>query len=314
MKILITTGLGKSDIGGPFQYGENLKNEFEKLGHQVRLRQYGSVEKALLNIWPHAMWAEKILALDTFSVGLPSTLAARILGKKIIIRIGGDFLWSAYVNRTGEPLSLPAFYKALPKLNLKERVILTLTRWVVKNVNFLAFNTEWQRNIWVNYYEIKGGKTGILRNYIPEKQVASNPENKIFVWAGRIIPEKNIPMLKKLGVEIISGESHEKILEKLRTSYAAVSLAFTDICPNFILEAISCGKPFIMTRETGLGELVPKGGIFVDPFNEEEIRNAFKAMKEEKTYNTYAKELESLNLSHNWAQMAEEITSIWHKI
>ncbi len=314
MKILITTGLSKSDIGGPFQYGENLKNEFEKLGHEVRMQQYSSVEKALFKIWPDAVWAEKILALDTFSVGLPSVVASRLLGRKIIIRIGGDFLWSAYVNRTGEPISLPVFYKNLPEFNFKEKIIFMLTSWLVKKADFLAFNTEWQRNIWANYYKIKEVKTGILRNYIPEKSEASDPEQKNFVWAGRLIPEKNIPMLKKLGVEIITGKPHEKIQEKLQASYAAVSLAFSDICPNFILEAISWDKPFVMTKETGLHELVPRGGIFVNPFDEEEIRKAFEALRDEKIYNNYANELKSLTLSHTWTQMAEQIISLWRKI
>ncbi len=314
MKIFIATGLSGSHVGGPAQYGSNLKNEFEKLGHKVRIRQFGSVESALLKIWPDALWADKILVLDTFSVGLPSVIAARLFRKKVVIRVGGDFVWSAYVNRTGEPIALPVFYDNIPQLNLKESIIFSLTKWTINKTDFLAFNTEWQRNIWTGYYKIPLNKSGVLRNFVPEKSAGTLFSNKNFVWAGRLIPEKNITMLKKFGVEIITGEPHNKILGKLKNSYAAVSLAFTDICPNFILEAISFGKPFVMTKETGLNELFPRGGIFVNPLNKEEIKKAFEAMLNENTYNKYVEELKSLNLSHDWAQMAEELVAIWQKI
>ncbi|OGM92029.1 MAG: hypothetical protein A3J09_02855 [Candidatus Zambryskibacteria bacterium RIFCSPLOWO2_02_FULL_51_21] len=314
MKILITTGLSESHTGGPAQYGSNLKSEFEKLGHEVRLKQYGSVESALLKVWPDAFWADKILALDTFSVGLPSVIAAGLFRKKVIIRVGGDFVWSAYVNRTGKPLTLPAFYKNLPKLNFKEKIIFFLTKWVISKTDFLAFNTEWQKNIWAGYYRIPSGKSGVIRNFVPEKNAGAPFSKKNFIWAGRLIPEKNITMLKKFGVEIITGEPRDKILRKLKDSYAAVSLAFTDICPNFILEAASFDKPFIMTRETGFGELFPKGGIFVNPFDEVEVGKAFEAMQDENTYNKHAEELKNMNIGHSWSDLVAEIFQIWKKI
>ncbi|MDP2641675.1 MAG: hypothetical protein Q8P21_00035, partial [bacterium] len=165
MKILIATGLGKSDIGGPAQYGLELKREFEKLGHEVRIAQFGSVESALLRIWPATIWADACLALDTFSVGMPSVLAGKIFGKKVIVRVGGDFLWSAYVNRTGEALTLPKFYERVPELNVKEKLMRIFMRWTIEYADYLAFNTEWQRSIWSRHYGISESKTGVVRNF-----------------------------------------------------------------------------------------------------------------------------------------------------
>src|SRR3989344_438848 len=314
MRILITTGLSSGSIGGPAQYGPRLKNEFERLGHNVKLAQYGSVESAMLKIWPSVYWADYILALDTFSVGVPSVLAAKLFGRKVIVRVGGDFLWSAYVNRTNEPITLPDFYENMPKLNVKERLIFSFTKKMVAGADFLAFNTEWQREIWQKRYDISYLKSGVVRNYIPEKREGEISTTKNFLWAGRVIPEKNPKMLEKFGVDVTTGKSHEEVLEKIRNSYVVVSLAFPDICPNFVIEGISFCKPFIMTRETGLNELMSKGGIFVNPCDEEEISRAFKAMLDEDTYNKYLEELNSLNLSHNWAKMAEEYLEIWKEI
>ena len=301
MRILITTGLSASDVGGPAQYGYHLKEEFEKLGHEVRLAKYGSIESALLKIWSHVLWADKVIALDTFSVGIPSLFAAKLFGKKTIVRVGGDFLWSAYVNRTSEPLTLPAFYQKMPRLNLKERVIFLFTKILIRSVDFLAFNTEWQRNIWGMFYKIPEHKSGVVRNFIPESQIGVMSSRRNFLWAGRLIPEKNIEMLKRLGIEIVTGESHEKVLERIRNCYAVVSLALTDICPNFVIEGVSLGKPFIMTKYTGLNELFPKSGIFVDPRNEEEVREAMQNIDK-----IQVEEIES----HSWREMAKEFLSI----
>lgn len=324
MRILITTGLSLTDIGGPFQYAPRLKEEFEALGHKVRIVSYGVIERMLpigfrhayffLKILPSATWADKVLTLDTYSVGIPSVLMAKILGRKIIVRVGGDFLWSAYVNRTLAPISLSDFYTRTPRLNSKERLILFFTMIFVKLVNYLAFNTQWQKDIWITFYKIPESKTGVVRNFIPEKQVGNPPKTKDFMWSGRLIPEKNIPMLKKFSVDVVIGKSHEEVLKKLKDSYVAVSLAFTDICPNFIIEAISFNKPFITTRATGLNEIFPNGGIFVDSSDEREIKRAMEDMLDENTYNTHVAKLKESNLTHSWQEMAQEFVNLWKKL
>ena len=167
MKILITTGLRKADVGGPSQYGPRLKEEFERLGHSVKIAQYGSIESALFRILPKVLWADRVIALDTFSVGVPSVLAAKCFGKKVVVRIGGDFLWESYVERTGEKITLKQFNSKLPKLNIKENFILFFTKLLIRLSDKLAFNTEWQKDIWSKSYNISGARTCVIKNYIP---------------------------------------------------------------------------------------------------------------------------------------------------
>src|SRR3989344_2506228 len=292
MKILITTGLSGTNIGGPFQYAPQLEKEFKAMGYEVKVVSYGKMERVLpaglrhlyffLRIFPVCLWADRILTLDTFSVGVPTVLAAKICGKKSVVRVGGDFLWSAYVNRTSKAILLSEFYREIPKLNLKEKLILSLTKGMIKKVDFLAFNTEWQRKIWSNFYDIPADKSGVVRNFIPEKATGNISPIKNFLWACRAIPEKNLKFLKKIGLrmsdkhsefrlDIVTGESHNKIIERIKECYTVVSLAFSDFCPNFILEGISFNKPFIMSKETGLNELYPCGGMFVNPLGEAEF-------------------------------------------
>src|SRR5207249_3226173 len=66
---------------------------------------------------------------------------------------------------------------------------------------------------------------------------------------------------------ILDDESlpYEMFLEKMKNCYATILVSLGDISPNMILDAIRCGKPFILTRETGLYEKLKDVGLFVDP-------------------------------------------------
>ena len=112
---------------------------------------------------------------------------------------------------------------------------------------------------------------------------------------------------------MVTGEPHGRVLEKLKECYAAISLAYSDICPNFIIEAVSFGKPFIMTKETGLNEIFPKGGLFVDPLNQAEITKALEKMLDDNTHNKYVEELKDAGIRHPWNELAEEFLEIWKR-
>src|SRR3989344_4024229 len=256
MRILITTGLDQSQVGGPAQYGTRLKEEFEKLGHSVKLAQYGAIESALLRVWPRVLWADCVLALDTFSVGVPAVLASWLLDKKVIVRVGGDFLWESYVERTGNKTTLRQFNANFPELNFKERLIHYFTKILINLSDKLAFNTEWQRDIWQKTYNISHTKSCVVKNYVPDKNTITSIGNKTFLWAGRKIKLKNINLLEELSkefdIEMVSGLSHGQLQEKIKNCYAVTLPSFSEVCPNFILEPISFNKPFIVTSETGL--------------------------------------------------------------
>src|SRR5690348_11398603 len=119
MRILIATGIYPPEIGGPAEYAKNLKDAWNSQGHQVTVKVFSRFKflptglrhlAYFLYIVPAVIRADFILSLDTFSAGLPAVLAARLFGKQIIVRTGGDFLWEFYVERTGELVLLKDFY------------------------------------------------------------------------------------------------------------------------------------------------------------------------------------------------------------
>jgi len=331
MRILITTGLSDEDVGGPSQYASNLTREFSSMGYEVRTALYGHIEKVLpigvrhlyffLKILPSVLWADRIIALDTFSVGVPSIFTSILLRKKLIVRVGGDFLWESYVNRTSHMIILPKFYNSLQKLNLKEKAIFHLTKFLVRKASAVVFNTEWQKNIWQKAYKIQDNKIYLIRNLILTKSVSVKPMEKLFLCQARDTKIKNLEMLKEVArivksrhsefnLEILAKMPHDKLLDRVKSSYAVMLPSLSEVCPNFILEAMSFNRPFIVTQETGLKEIYNKGGVFIDPLNLEDIVSSVEKMLDTEEYNRYVKELELFDLERPWGKVAEEFVSI----
>ncbi len=106
--ILIATGLYPPDIGGPATYSKLLEEELPKYGLAPVVVSFGTVRQ-LPKLIRHFIYFLKVIvksetvqvvyAQDPVSVGLPALLAARILGKKYILKIVGDYAWEQFQQR-----------------------------------------------------------------------------------------------------------------------------------------------------------------------------------------------------------------------
>lgn len=333
MKILITTGIYPPKIGGPAQYAKNLKNEFERLGHKVKVQTFTIEDRLptglrhlifLLKIIPAILWAEKVVALDTFSVGLPSVLAARIFGKIMVIRTGGDFLWEQYVERTKKKVLLREFYKTERRFfTVKEKVIFYLTRFTLQNTNMLVFSTDWQRQIFTSPYQLKLEKTFIIENYYGPKESDFKAENNEFVASSRKLVWKNLDTVERVFDKIRNQKSetklfldnlpYDKFMEKLSSCFAVVLVSLGDISPNMIMDAIRLNRPFICTKEIGIYDRVKDAGFFVDPQNEQEIERAVGYLLTEGGYREAKRRVSSFNFIHTWQDIASEFIEILKK-
>lgn len=333
-KILITTGIYPPDIGGPAQYAKELAGEFIKLRHSVEVLVY-RLEKRLPTGLRHLLFflrvvfslpkKDLIISLDTFSVGLPSVLASRIFGKKIIVRVGGDFLWENYVEKTGNLITLKDFYERRPKLPSKHRLIFFLSKICLYNASAVVFSTEWQRDVFQKAYNLTPSNLFIIENYYGEKIKSGEPQEKNFLWAGRPLKLKNIILLKnifeelkKQGIdarlEIVENLPHSELMERIKNCYAVILPSVSDISPNLILDAIRLNKPFILTKETGIFEKLKNIGIFVDPLDKKDIKNKLLFLVESRNYENYKKKIENFNFIHSWRQIAEEFLKIYKNL
>ena len=332
MKILIATGIYPPDIGGPAQYAKNLADEFAKKGNKVKVLAFGLGKKLPTGI-RHLFYfcrivlslskVDFIVVLDTFSAGWPAVLAAKIFGKKTVLRTGGDFLWESYVEDTGRMVLLGDFYNKLSKLPLKQKIIKFLQNFVLKNCSVIIFSTEFQKIIFEKAYGLDEKKLFIVENFYPIRNKISNGtsgeklKEKKFLWAGRFIKFKNIEIMEKafnkakkekgdIELEISKNIAHEELENKIRDCYAVIYPSLTEISPNFILDAIGFNKPFITTRDCGFYEKMKDIGVFVDPLDMEDIKNKILFLADEKNYQEYKKRVENFNFTHSWEEIADE--------
>ncbi len=138
MKILIATGIYPPDVGGPATYSKLLKDELPKHGIDVQVLSFGQV-RYLPKILRHLTYFIKTLkkgrevdviyALDPVSVGLPSILASKILGKRFILKMVGDYAWEQYQQKEGIRFVTPEGFQ-----NMKVDLISSLRRKIERHV------------------------------------------------------------------------------------------------------------------------------------------------------------------------------------
>ena len=325
MRILIATGIYPPAVGGPSQYAKNVKMEWEKKGYMVKVRTF-RFERYLpsgfrhffyfLKIIPEVLWCDFIFVLDTFSVGWPATCAAKLFGKKVIIRTGGDFLWEGYVERNKELVLLRDFYQTTQKTwSQKERLIFRMTKWTLHHTDALIFSTKWQRDIWYRPYNLEKIKLFFVENYYGLKEESFKPKDKEFIASTRPLVWKNLDVLKEVGVKIhLENSPYKEFMDKLAHAYAVILVSLGDISPNLILDAIRYNKPFIITEENGLMDRIRDIAIIVNPKNPSDIKNKVLWLCEKDNYNNQVKKIKNFNFLHTWKEIADEIIDIWKTI
>jgi len=332
MKILFAAPIYPPDVGGPSHYAYSLKRELEKLGNKVEVATCHSFRKIPSGLRHLAYFiklisvgrkSDIILGFDSLSVGFPAVLVGKFLRKKVILRIGGDFLWEEFVERTQEKILLSWFYEEKRAYTLKEKIIFILTRFSLRRCNTVVFNTLWLRDIFVRAYGLDVKNTEIIDNAYGASAV-SKPEktkHKTFLWAGRPIFLKNIPMLRSafkeaqkidssLRLEIVENIPHEELMEKIKSCYAIVYPSLSEVSPNLVLEGISCGKPSVVTKEIGIAGFLHDTALFVNPLDKKDITANILFLADEKNYREYCARIANFNSRHTYADIAGEYTKL----
>ncbi|GEM_PF-451651 len=116
MNILLATGIYPPESGGPATYTRDMAHALVLRGHVVRVISYGEIQGAgdesffvtrvsrrggIFVRYARYTWAlfcaarkaDLIFVQGAVSEGLPATLVAKLLGKKMVMRIPGDYAW-----------------------------------------------------------------------------------------------------------------------------------------------------------------------------------------------------------------------------
>lgn len=328
MRIVIATGIYPPDVGGPAYYAQGLADALRAKGHEVRIVAFSALKKFPTGI-RHVMYAFKlvpaligadtVIALDTFTVALPAAALSTVMRVPLIIRTGGDFLWESYIERTHDPLPLTFFYEKHKPFTRKERIVFALTRWVVRRATSVVFSTTFQRDIWVPAYRIRK-ETFIIDNAIAQTLAGLPSTHKSFISFGRPLFLKNDATLAdafalaQKRVPDISLETgmvpHDQLMEKIRACYAVIVPSISEVSPNLILDAMRCGKPFILTKYSGFADRYTQFGLICDPLSVEDIANKIVQLCDDQLYGELSRRIMENPPTRTYADVTDDFLKL----
>lgn len=322
MRILIATPFYPPQAGILATYAVGLEGAFKQLGHDVEIvLPNASLPSGIRHIEYFLRMLTKlggasfVLSLDMWSVGAPAFSAARLRGVPFLVRVGGDYLWEQYTERTHEPVRLSDFYTASRVLSPKERTIRYFTERILGSAHAVMFNTRFQKEIWERGFHLP--RASVLENFYPEKKTSVPPSNHIFVSAHRGAWYKNTEVAdaafarvkaRHPDIELDTREvPHTEQLGRLASSYAVIIPSISEVGSNLAIEAVSVGRPFIMTEDTGTKERLRECGIFVDTRSEKEMENAIESLLDPAVYARLSAAINAFSFTHSWEDIAKEI-------
>src|SRR3989338_1609875 len=238
--ILICAGIYPPDIGGPATYSKLLFEELPKRGVGADVLSFGQVRR-LPKIIRHIIYffkalkmgkkADVIYAQDPVSVGLPAMLAAKILRKKFILKVVGDYAWEQFQNKISK-IKSKKFEFITPenfqdkKFDFKTELRRKIQKYVAKNAYKIIVPSNYLKNI-VLKWGIGEDKIKVIYNAFEapallagsvalveskeELRKKLNLLGTVLISAGRLVPLKGFDKLIEIMPEIIKEISDAKL-------------------------------------------------------------------------------------------------------
>lgn len=330
-RIVLAAGVYPPQIGGPAKYAKNMHDELVKIGFEVKVATYVFEHKlppVIRHLWYFGKLlfmlrgADTVIAFDTLSTGVPAVLASKILRKKCVVRIGGDFLWETHVEATGTPIPLPKLYEQKKAWPLRNKVVYILTNFLFKFADRLVFNSLWQKDLFLKNYKLSSEKSFVIKNVFSPGQDSLSPQKKNFLWAGRPIVLKNIENFKKafseaqkenplISLDIITDMPREELMEKIKNCYAIVLPSYSDVAPNLVIEGVERGKFFVCTKYTSLITEFPDCGVFVDPESIEDMKKGILELVNDSVYQEKISCIKEKKDAHSFADITREFLTLF---
>ena len=338
MRLLIASGIYPPDIGGPATYSQLIAMEFAKKGIDVSLICYSDSKEepedknenfklvkilrkqnVLLryfyyfwNLFKLARNCDVIYAQGPLSAGLPAMWAKKILNKKFIIKIVGDYAWEQGVNQFGVKDLIEEFQNK--KYSKKVERIRKIQIKVVKSADKVIVPSEFLKRI-VKGWGVNENKIFVIYNSVSVIEDIKNDlkiAGDIIISGGRLEPWKGMDLLikimpdllkenpdfkliivgygpEKIGLEklvltlklndkiqLINRLPHKELLEYFKASKVFVLNTGYEGFSHFLIEAMACGLPIITTNVCGNPEIIKDNynGLLVEYNNKEQIKNA----------------------------------------
>ena len=304
MKILVATGLYPPESGGPATYAKMIETELP--GHDIevavvpfaKVRSYPKIIRHIMYFWLSyraALDVDIVYALDPISVGLPALAAARLRGKKFILRLGGDYAWEQGRLRFGVTDMLDEYVLKLAAAPRPVRILARLQTYVANQAQVVIAPSQYLKRIIVAW-GVAPDKVHVIysslapvpvtehKEYIQQKYMFGSPT---IVTAGRLVPWKGIHLLLDIVrnlqkqyptitlIVIGDGPELETLQERAPTGVQFLGRVTRDVSANIIaaadmfvlntayeglshqlLEVMDWGTPIVTTAVGGNVELL----------------------------------------------------------
>ena len=266
--MLIATGLYAPDIGGPATYTKFLEEELPSKGFIVEVVSFGTVRR-FPKIFRHGLYflyvliqsadVKSIYALDPVSVGLPAFIASKLLRKKFILRVAGDYAWEQYSQRSkvkGQKfLALEEFQKQ--KFDFITELRRKVERYVARKADIIVVPSEYLKKVML-MWGVSEENIHVIYNTFDAVSVSLKKEDArgmfgltgtILLSAGRLVPWKGFEMLIEVVVELkekfhdihlyIAGDGPENkklqaVSSKIQAPVIFLGLLSHEVLSNYI--------------------------------------------------------------------------------
>jgi glycosyltransferase involved in cell wall biosynthesis len=377
MRILMTIGIFAPESGGPATYAPELASRLAEAGHEVTVLTYSTLPSydfdskykfklvrivrggRILNrfrffaaAWKHVRSCDLIYTLDWFAAGLPVMMAARMRGKKYIVRVGGDYLWEQkYLESGAEPVTLADFYARGLYLRSSYTMAFRLIRPVLMHAQRVIFNSDQERELYEKYYGLLPAKTATIYNPMPHVEKAGlergAPTDEFIYW-GRLIVMKNVSslirafgkarlpvgytltvigdgpqqgnlerLIKELHLEekvrMLPSMPNREALTRVKDARAFILPSWTDISPNQVCEALAIGLPALVTRENYLS-FRDQLPERTDPHSVDDIAAKLEMLADDARYGQFVNSFNMVSFEHTWDDVLREHIELFDKV
>ena len=102
----------------------------------------------------------------------------------------------------------------------------------------------------------------------------------------------------------------EELIENIRRGYAVILPSISEVSPNLVLDALRCGKPFILTKYSEYATTFADLGLFVDPLDVNDIAGKIVKLADDNVYADLSRRIKARPLTRTYAQLADDFIAL----
>lgn len=294
--------------------------------------------------------SDLVYAFDPTSAGLPACVSAKIFNKPFFIRVGGDPIWERDAEAGRVFMTLDEYYiQGRYRVGFR-KILFYVIRYILQGADVVVLYNNNFKQFYITYYNVDSSHIHVIKNPV-FKRVSGGvvlSENPIVLFAGRFVKYKNLEMLmvcfnavrkmtqkgtlvligkgpykevllelqKKLEhgdqIEFIDSLPQPELFIKIQEASLAIGPALSEFNPNFILEALSFGKPVLLSKGHGLSVDLDDRFTF-DPNNGDELIEKLAYFFNPQNYINAAEYVQSLPLTQTWDAVTGDHVVLIHK-